>query len=638
MARRFTHEDVATVPRGWKVRTVTRGSHRVRIAFPPGPRQTGAGRLIAVLHPRGESQNPCRIRYLMNPAELLIMGANPYRPARPNPHTLGREISRMKDRGASGADVGRMLSRATNPNPHRRGRRGTQRNTGPMWGIYMRRGRGAFRRAQGVQRSPESAAAEVRRLEGLGYAAFARGPVTSLSELPSREFYPPENMPEPIRRVMERNPKGKKKKLATLTPEEDRFWTNTFSDYVNDGYSDSKADKLAWKETVAQFPRLRAYQGATPEATAPIWGPAKGRNPLEMKLPENWRVKPEDRGYVIQARGSSGRWERMTTLPGLPEVFAWLRSRGVEAKQVDLRNPSHNPRLTKAKRIEHLQEMLQLADRRFSEVKDVVVRERIRRHRQSLAQDLTDLRSASSAVRRGNPSDLTGLRYRATSGPSKGKWIEVLGPASYGTDQWEVKVPSGQVFVISGMALASTPGGKIRRRWLKGQKENPAGEAAEEAAGLYQQFHGRAPKEILELQEPEARGVTLTSLGDLIELQVVPLEGRQWVQLDLSGDRVKLAANAKGTQLYFIGGNQTLTGEVLRTFGSDTSKELVELGQAATVVYRAKKSITDFKSTNWEHSFGEESGMRPILAYDARTRRLLLVGGEYKIEAPGIIN
>jgi hypothetical protein len=76
MAERFRHEDISAVPRGWKVRTVKHDGHRVRVAFPPGRRKTGSGRLVSILHPK--SENPCALRS-SNPAELMIMGANPPR-------------------------------------------------------------------------------------------------------------------------------------------------------------------------------------------------------------------------------------------------------------------------------------------------------------------------------------------------------------------------------------------------------------------------------------------------------------------------------------------------------------------------------------------------------------------------------
>lgn len=75
MASRFRHEDRAAVPQGWKVRTIKEGKHRLRMAFPPG-RKMENGRLVSILHPAGE--NPCTLRST-NPAELMVMGANPPR-------------------------------------------------------------------------------------------------------------------------------------------------------------------------------------------------------------------------------------------------------------------------------------------------------------------------------------------------------------------------------------------------------------------------------------------------------------------------------------------------------------------------------------------------------------------------------
>src|SRR6516225_7649634 len=78
---RFRHEDIASVPAGWKVRTVTTsGGHRVRVAFPPGRRVKGAGRVVGILHPltgNNPCGNPCSLRS-SNPAELMAMNvANP---------------------------------------------------------------------------------------------------------------------------------------------------------------------------------------------------------------------------------------------------------------------------------------------------------------------------------------------------------------------------------------------------------------------------------------------------------------------------------------------------------------------------------------------------------------------------------
>jgi hypothetical protein len=50
--------------------------HLVRVAFPPGSRKTGSGVVVAVLHPKTENPNTCATRQ-KNPAELILMGANP---------------------------------------------------------------------------------------------------------------------------------------------------------------------------------------------------------------------------------------------------------------------------------------------------------------------------------------------------------------------------------------------------------------------------------------------------------------------------------------------------------------------------------------------------------------------------------
>jgi hypothetical protein len=81
MAKGFSIQHIATTPAGWHVRTVKAGGHRVRVAFPPGRRAKGSGITVEVLHPRNENptcgfHNGAAHR-CDNPAELLLMGANP---------------------------------------------------------------------------------------------------------------------------------------------------------------------------------------------------------------------------------------------------------------------------------------------------------------------------------------------------------------------------------------------------------------------------------------------------------------------------------------------------------------------------------------------------------------------------------
>jgi len=81
MAKRnqFRTEHVQEAPRGWRVKTLTtKTGHEVRLAFPPGRRKRGSGRLVSILHPHGENPESCHgPNRHMNPSELLILGANP---------------------------------------------------------------------------------------------------------------------------------------------------------------------------------------------------------------------------------------------------------------------------------------------------------------------------------------------------------------------------------------------------------------------------------------------------------------------------------------------------------------------------------------------------------------------------------
>jgi len=55
-----------------------------------------------------------------------------------------------------------------------------------------------------------------------------------------------------------------KKRRMRLTPEEDIFWVKTFEYSKGRGYSDLRADRRAFIDTVAQFPRLKKARGFFP--------------------------------------------------------------------------------------------------------------------------------------------------------------------------------------------------------------------------------------------------------------------------------------------------------------------------------------------------------------------------------------
>lgn len=160
------------------------------------------------------------------------------------------------------------------------------------------------------------------------------------------------------------------------------------------------------------------------------------------------------------------------------------------------------------------------------------------------------------------------------------------------------------------------------------------------AEDLYEKFHGRKPREILELQEDAERRGDYAALGDLVELVMISPAGDEVMIKFKKHDDVKLASSSDGAQLMFLGGNQDLS-DSLKMFGGDTSKDLIDLGDAKRIVYVASKWQTDFTPQEWKHDFGEESGIMPRGFYDQvnpKKPRIFFAGGNYKVERPGIVD
>jgi hypothetical protein len=161
-----------------------------------------------------------------------------------------------------------------------------------------------------------------------------------------------------------------------------------------------------------------------------------------------------------------------------------------------------------------------------------------------------------------------------------------------------------------------------------------------DASETYQQFHGEPGEHIDEIAEPTPRPLSLAELGEMIELQVRREAGWKWGSLDLKGRGIRLAFNPQGSQLYFVGGDQKVSRGELSVLGVDNRKDLIDLGEAMLIAYRARKAQVDGQASDYEHSFGEETGVRPRLGYDRRgsAPRLFLSGGAYYVTAEGIRN
>jgi hypothetical protein len=149
------------------------------------------------------------------------------------------------------------------------------------------------------------------------------------------------------------------------------------------------------------------------------------------------------------------------------------------------------------------------------------------------------------------------------------------------------------------------------------------------AAALREKFTGAEADTVSVYSEPHMPAGDYAQLGELLALSFKPLAGGQVQQITFPrGSRPIVVADESARQIYFVGGNQEL-----RSLASGT------LGPCRRIDYKQRKEhVPDPESDEWRHSFGEESGVLPSLVYDSERKRLLLAGGEYRIEREGIIN
>ncbi len=54
------------------------------------------------------------------------------------------------------------------------------------------------------------------------------------------------------------------RRLATLTPFEDKCWIFAFCYYLDQRKGERESDRLAWRDLRLEFPRLRRYEGCRP--------------------------------------------------------------------------------------------------------------------------------------------------------------------------------------------------------------------------------------------------------------------------------------------------------------------------------------------------------------------------------------
>jgi hypothetical protein len=161
-----------------------------------------------------------------------------------------------------------------------------------------------------------------------------------------------------------------------------------------------------------------------------------------------------------------------------------------------------------------------------------------------------------------------------------------------------------------------------RSRLRPGWRPNPT------AAAIHERFTGREGEWVKVYEEPCVPAGDYAQLGELLALYFKPTSGGQVQQITFpQSARPLVVSDETARQIYFVGGDQALE------FAGGL------LGEVRRIDYKQRKEhVADPELDEWKHSFGEESGVKPALIYDAEHKRLLLKGGEYRIESAGIIN
>jgi hypothetical protein len=237
-----------------------------------------------------------------------------------------------------------------------------------------------------------------------------------------------------------------------------------------------------------------------------------------------------------------------------------------------------------------------------------------------------------------------------------GKKARESGRYSYWLDAWQVKGPK------SGAELKKRFKTIEQYEWAKAQFEagfksgishralgksqaNPQS-AAEE---MYESFHGKPAGASITVQEWLHEHNDLAILGVLVNFKVATLSGfdvfigtedavseeRDFDETVADEKTVFLAANEDGTQVYFVGGDQSLPLDRFKMGEStDWYRDDMIIGVLYEITYRTKKKFDKFQLTDYFHHLGEETGDQPMLRYDPLSPHQYVSGGKYKIKMP----
>jgi hypothetical protein len=167
------------------------------------------------------------------------------------------------------------------------------------------------------------------------------------------------------------------------------------------------------------------------------------------------------------------------------------------------------------------------------------------------------------------------------------------------------------------------------------RRRNSDDESMDAASRQFEAFHGKAPERIIEIEQAYRYPGTFAELGHLKELRFDLNSRNRDFPLTGFGKACQVVCTPDGSNIYFIGGDQSIDFEAL-DIASD--KDFVDLGPCGYISYHTVKGFHDFQPTTYWHRFGEEDKIRPSLTYDRLNKTLFLVSGNYRVRPEGIVN
>jgi len=222
-------------------------------------------------------------------------------------------------------------------------------------------------------------------------------------------------------------------------------------------------------------------------------------------------------------------------------------------------------------------------------------------------------------------------RPRAASAPSRTRSGTREPLSSLRADVASALVNQGFPRAKAKRMARSAQGNDFSAMFNDAMRRNPSAEA------LRERFTGREVGRVKIFTEPHMPAGDYAMLGKGLALYVKPRTGGQVQIIDLHG--VTVVSDESARQIYFVGGDQDISAG-LSVFGAlDRGAGLFEIGEARRIDYKQRKEhVPQPEMDSWRHDFGEETGQKPIVLFDAGSKRLLLEGGAYQIREEGIVN